>query len=258
MHRRRFLAVIFLLIACLAVPAGSSADNLQELQPLRVGAILPLSGDFAFVGKEMQRGMQLALEDFSDYRIEIIYEDDRTFDAKSAVLAAKRLTGIEKVDILFNAVVNTTPAIASIVKSTATPTFVIWDSNKRLKALQGPIYGMGFSTEGAGEDMADFAYYEKGLRRISVISAHDEWSEIISNSFAERFAAAGGVVVQHSRVQITETDLRALILKAMQNKAEAIYAPLFSQSLTALIKQARAFRFPGILLTADGFFAAGN
>lgn len=68
---------------------------------LKIGAILPLTGDLAYVGQEMQRGMGLALQEADNPNIKIIYEDDLTFDIKSSVNAANKLVNLDKVDVVF-------------------------------------------------------------------------------------------------------------------------------------------------------------
>lgn len=240
------ISIILTLSCAFAVPH----DNEQRL---KVGAILPLSGDLSFVGTEIQRGMQLGMMDFSDGKIELLYEDDQSFAKTESVKAAKKLVEVDGISLLLNGAVNTANAIAPILQKRGVPGVVVWDNNRSIARMGGSVYSIGFSTELAGEDMAEFAKSKLGIHRVSVVSAHDEWSELIAAAFVSKFGAIGGSVITQQQVVDNETDLRATILKIIAKNPDAIYAPLNPPVIENLIRQARQLGFKGKLLVADGF-----
>jgi len=220
---------------------------------LKAGALLPLSGEFHFVGRALQQGMELALKDYQSEQIEICYEDDQTFRDLTAVTAVKKLVNVDNVDVVLNSVVNTSSAIAPILNKKKVPGVVIWDNNKRIQQLGDWIFAQGVSTELAGEDMAEHAFKNLAVKNVSVISVHDEWSEIISSAFIDKFQRLGGTVDLHEKFLVEENDFRSLVSRIKKKKSEAIYFPLFPHSLQALVKQLRAFDYDGYLLTGDSF-----
>ncbi len=226
---------------------GQKADNL-----IRVGAILPLSGDLAFIGGEMQKGMELALKEQPDAGIRIVYEDDQTFDLKSSVNAANKLINSDHAQVILNSAVNTTKALAPILTENKVPGIVVWDGNKTIDGLGGYVFGNGFSTELAGEKMAEFAYGKLGARHVAVVSAFDEWSEIISQAFVDKFKALGGNIDIWDKVKLDEKDLRVNAAKIKDKESEAIFLPLFLQSFNSLAKQSRDLGYKGYFLTGDG------
>ena len=76
------LAVLF-LVSCAQV----------ETEKTKVGAVLPMSGLFAFYGEDQRTGMELALEEVGD-KIEIIYEDSAGENTK-AIAAFNKLTNVD-------------------------------------------------------------------------------------------------------------------------------------------------------------------
>ena len=222
-------------------------------QPIKIGAILPLSGDFSAVGIEMQRGMEIALQERSNKDIKVLYEDEQTFNDVLALNALNKLIAADKVSLVFNSVVANIKALAPRLKETKTPGVVLWDSNELIGNLNEYVFSIGFSTEQAGARMADFAYSTLGLKNAAVVSAIDEWSEIISTAFSNRFTSLGGTIALYEKINLETRDVRTSITKIKKVNAQAIYFPLYLQSLSSLVKQARELDYRGHLLSADAF-----
>ena len=248
----RLLGMLLMMSVMLAVQSVY-AEPTEYAQKLKVGAILPLSGELSFVGTEIQRGMQLGMSDFSDGKIELIYEDDQSFAKTETVKAAKKLVEVDQIHLLLNGAVNTANAVAPILANRGIPGVVVWDNNRSIAQMGGHVYSIGFSTELAGEDMANFARSKLQIHNVSVVSAHDEWSELIAGAFVAKFGAIGGHIDTQQQVGDHETDLKATILRIIAKKSEAIYAPLNPPVIENLIRQARQLGFKGKLLVADGF-----
>jgi branched-chain amino acid transport system substrate-binding protein len=112
---------------------------------------------------------------------------------------------------------------------------------------------MGYSTERAGDKMASFAYQKLGVKTAAVVSAYDEWSEIIYSSFIDKFKKLGGKVDLHEEVKLEENDFRSIIAKIKNKKSESIYVPLYGSALDNFLKQAKEAGYKGFILSADGF-----
>lgn len=225
--------------------------NIQA-EALKVGAILPLTGDLAQVGLELRRGLEIATKESGD-EIELIIEDDNSFNKSSAVNAVHKLIKVDKVDVILIAAVNTVSAVDPILKDNDIPSLIIWDSNRKILNFKSNVFGFGFSTEYAGQEMANFAFADLNSKSVAIVSVQDEWSEIISSAFKEQFKLLGGRIVSKNEISLTEVDLRTIASRIVAKKPDAIYFPLFGSSLTSLVKQLRAKGYQGKLLTADGF-----
>ena len=66
---------------------------------LSLGVILPLSGPLAFVGEDVRRGMEIAINKYENSRLRIKFEDDG-YKGTNAASAAQRLLTIDRVDLL--------------------------------------------------------------------------------------------------------------------------------------------------------------
>ncbi len=227
-------------------PFGSAQGK-----PLKVGAILSLTGSLDFVGKGMQQGMELARADYPNTLVEVSYEDDKSLDRTAAVGAVSKLINVDRAALIFNTAVNETNVMAPILNREHVPGVTLWDSDQLIANAGEYVFTVGYGTELNGERMAEFAYRQLGLRHIAVVSAKEEWSTIISDAFTKRFSALGGTIDLHEKINLEETDLRGIILKVKQAKSEALYFPTFLQSLPSIIRQSRELGFRGKLLTGD-------
>lgn len=236
--------------------AGAQELSAQEKQEVKIGAILPLTGVISSVGEAMHRGLQMAAGDAKHISVKLIVEDDATANRTRAVSSAKKLAGVDKVDIVFNAYASTVSAFASVLKNAGVPCLVLWDSNRSLQKLGSHIIGFGFENELAGEDMADFSRHKLNHKSVGIVSFHDEWSEVITTAFEDRFKQSGGRISLREQVNGDTTDFRTIMTRLKSLKPDAVYLPLYGIGLQSAIKQARAVNFEGEILTADSFVDA--
>jgi branched-chain amino acid transport system substrate-binding protein len=101
MNRRRFLATTTFGTAALGFPAVLRA---QTKDPIRIGFPLPLTGPFAALANDQQRGAQLAQEELNakggilGRKVEVLFRDDQL---KPAVGAQRTKELIENEKVLF-------------------------------------------------------------------------------------------------------------------------------------------------------------
>ncbi len=239
------LAVIVAAIV-LSQPTGKATGKKE----VKVGAVLALSGDYGVFGTALQRGVEIASEELNEkggIRYSIIFEDDGNFEIIRAVEASRKLVDVDKVDVSFVTAANEAKSISPIFESGKTPLVVLFDSNNELANLGNYTFGMGFSTEGAAQSLARFAYSNLGARTVAIVYTFDDWSNLIAKEFKKEFELLGGNVMLFERTDFYEKDFRTIIEKSQ--KTDAIYAPLLLPS--KLIKQSKELGYKGYLLSAD-------
>ena len=79
--------------------------SIQEKTPIKIGALLPLSGPNAKYGEEIRQGIELAREELNSQggingrNVEVLYEDDQA-DPKTGVSAIQKLIDVEGVHVI--------------------------------------------------------------------------------------------------------------------------------------------------------------
>lgn len=220
---------------------------------LKIGAALPLTGVGAYGGVPMMEGMRLAAEKLPPGRLDLVFEDDLSVNSAATTRVVKKMAEIDNAQVIVNSIVNTVTAIAPYLRQKEIPCLVLWDSNQRIAGLGEYVFGFGYSTEAAGEDLAKYAATDLRLRKVAILGVHDEWSEIIGRSFEEQFTALGGAVVFREEVSAEESDLRAIVLRLRKSGADGFYGPLFGPPFLAFVRQSRELGFFGQLLSGDAF-----
>jgi branched-chain amino acid transport system substrate-binding protein len=239
MPKKIFWIIIGVVVIILLVILSSSSHITKRTSAIKMGVIIPMTGDYALIGDELKKGVDLAVSQLLAQGIDIttIYADDR-FDPKEAVSAANKLISIDKVDFTVLFSVEEARPVVSVFNNAKIPLVVLWDSNSFLKDAGPFVFSNGFSTEKGGKQMADFAFNSLKLRNVAVVSHVDAWSDIISKAFKSQFEKDGGKIVYDDSVQVGTTDFRLIISKMKAANPDGVYAPLIPFDSVSFIKQA--------------------
>jgi len=210
------------------------------------------------VGQAMQQGIELAIDEinmqggFKGKPLQVVIEDDRLFVAGpiGAVTAAEKLVSQDHIVAGLVTAVNDAKPASPTFEINHVPLVTLWDSNEELENLGDYTFGIGFSTERAGEVMAEHAYNKLGLRRVASAYHIDEWSQLIQENFVRRFKELGGEVKEFGAYSPEEKDYRTLIAQVNQVKANGFYFP-FIMNGDLIFKQLKELGFKGTILTGD-------
>jgi branched-chain amino acid transport system substrate-binding protein len=224
-----------------------------DQQQFAVGALLPLTGDLASFGNEIQRGMQLAEKESLSCPLTVNYEDDESYNYTHAISAVKRMIDTKGVTLVFVGALNIGRAVIPFLTRSKIPAVVVWDYYESMKDFGPNLFSIGYSTEKAGANMSTFAHSKLGAHSAAIISMHDDWSEAISSAFEKNFARADTQIKNHDRVTPQDTDFRSVIVRALKVSPDVIYAPLNGMQVVTLIQQLREAGYKGPILTGDGF-----
>lgn len=113
MSRKKLVGVIIIIVVIVGVVLfkQNSEPNINEV---KLGLMLPLTGDYGAAGQNMQKGMELAIEQYQKNNpgvtIKVATEDD-AYDSAKGVSAYKKLVDLDKVDTIL---MLSTPVIDTI------------------------------------------------------------------------------------------------------------------------------------------------
>lgn len=250
------IIVIILIVVGISY-FSKNFNQTANKKPIKVGVILPLSGDLAFLGEQIKKGIDLAIEEYKGkgINVEVIYEDDQSLSPSVAVNAANKLLNIDKIDVGLTMLVEESRPIAPIFNKKEVPLLVLWDSNKLIQQSGQYIFSNGFSTELAGETMANFAYNELNLKTVAIVGHIDPWADIITKSFKDKFEIMGGKVVYDEQFNTETKDYRTAILKIKQLDSDAIYFPMIPMNSVNFLTQSKQLGLRSLFLTGDSFIS---
>ncbi|MFW6251059.1 MAG: ABC transporter substrate-binding protein [Alkalispirochaetaceae bacterium] len=193
--------IILLLLSITPILIPMGARSSEEAEPVRIALGVPLSGDWADKGEQIQRGAELAVTELNNAGgilgrpVELLVGDTEGHPKKATVLA--RTWSEDPTVIAEVGGFASTPAIAAQRIYHAAGLLQV------SPAVGHPAFAAGspwsFSmiglNEGEGESNARYAFDELGSRRAAIIFSDSEWGRRASTEFAQTFSSLGGDVV---------------------------------------------------------------
>jgi len=116
-HKGFWIAIAVMLVLIIGIIVWQQQQPAQqEEKVVKIGAILPLTGDLAFMGEFEKNGMLVAEEIFKDKNFKIIFEDSRG-KASDGVSAANKLINIDNVQFIISSTTGVSRSVASLLNS---------------------------------------------------------------------------------------------------------------------------------------------
>jgi branched-chain amino acid transport system substrate-binding protein len=223
------LVVALLLAACGG--GGGASGGSGGGEPIRIGALTSLTGNFTPWGVQVRAGMQLAVNEInqaggaSGRRVELVVADDQS-KAQEGARAIERLTEREHV-VAVGGVISSDVGLATarIAEQSRVPLFLV-------KAGAGTILTSSsrstFRTCLPSAPMVAgpiLQYVQsKGLKRVGAIVADYAWGQAIKAALEKAFAAAPDVKLQIEVAPVGETDFTTYLRALQRLKPQMIVA----------------------------------
>lgn len=234
----KFISSSLSVLCCFLLSTGSPEAASAE-KPLKVGAIMALSGDAASIGEAVKNGMMLAYDELPPdkrERIDLQFEDDG-LAAKNAVSAFTKLTSSNGVDVILNFSSGTAHAIAPLAESKKIP-FVAIASDGRI--VQGRKYSVLFWV--TPDEEAKVTVPEalrRGYKRVARILTTQEGVIAARDAF-DRFNSGRIAVVLDEEYPPDIKDFRPFIAKLRSRKdIDAVFPILLPGQCGTFAKQLR-------------------
>lgn len=221
MVSRRVFTRTFLALSLFAtIPATGFAQ-----ERVKVGLILPLTGPFASIGKQVDAGARLFLAQngtsFGGKTVEVILKDDGG-NADATRRLAQEMVVNDKVAVL--AGFGLTPlalAAAQVATQAKIPEIVMAAATATITEASPYIVRSSFTLPQAAEPMADWALQNNIKKVFTVVTDYGPGIDA-EVSFATKFKAGGGIV-ESVRVPLRNPDFAPFLQRAGEAKPDALF-----------------------------------
>lgn len=196
-------------------------------EPIKIGALLILSGDFAKYGERSKHAIEVAVEAFNQNlenknKVEVLYEDTQA-DAKTAVLAYEKLKNIDKVRAIIGPLLQVeAAAITPLIVKDKVPVFSVAPVpiQNRSTVINPLVVWPDPTLE--SEQMAEYVFTQ-GVKNIAVMGTQDSWENEVSDAFSRKFESLGGKVIDKEIVLQDSKDTRLSITRVLAKNPEAVF-----------------------------------
>lgn len=239
---RKYL-MCFLTVALYGCVLLLNSCTEKKAEIIKIGAMLPLSGDAAQYGEWGKNGISLAVDEINSKggikgnKIEVVYEDDAA-DPKKGVSTVNKLISIDKVKVIIGPIPSAvTLAIAPICENNKV--VVLSSSSNPIITHAGDyIFRNWPSDDFEGSAMAQYAIKMK-FNNIAVFHINNEYGLGIATIFKEQYIKLGGRVLITEAFMQGGSDMRSLLTKIKSYNPDAIYLIGHTKENGYIVKQAR-------------------
>lgn len=241
--------------AAALLSAGGAA--LAQGAPFKIGLILPMTGQQATTGRQIEAAARLWIAQNGDTvagrKVELIVKDDTSLPDQTRRLAQELVVN-EKVDVL--AGMGITPsamAVAPLATQSKTPLVVMAAATSSITEASPFIVRSSFTLPQASVGLADWAP-KNGIKTVVTLVSDYGPGIDAEKYFSERFQFNGGKVSEKLRVPLRNPDFAPFLQKVRDLKPDALFVFVPSGAGAAVMKQfgERGMDKAGIKLIGTG------
>lgn len=229
------IGIIFTLVVVIGgVAYFENIGDSSETGPLKFGFISVLSGQYAVIGENHQKGFALAhaeyLKEYPERQVEIFIEDDQ-FDSKRGLSAYKKLTEINGIDALFNVSSPTINVIHEMATAQDLP--VIQTGEEGYESLNDSVFqilpsslpaliALGEHTKEGFPENTSIAYSNEA----TIIKFFERFQEGYENEFLGEYKLIADQDFWRTATQILAGDPEAVVIIAFPEQGARLVQEL--------------------------------
>lgn len=212
---------------------GSGGGGSEESDTVKLGFVLPLTGNAPNIGAAMKNGAQLAIDEINaagginGKQIEAIFEDDENKPA-TAPNAITKLIDQDNVDAVLGTYASSCSiAMTAIANENKKVMLSIGSTNAKVTAEGGEyIFRACFIDPFQGEIAAKFVYEDLESSKAALLyDVGKDYCVGISSTFVETYESLGGEIVYEGKYNTGESDFKSYLTEIKNSGAEVVYIP---------------------------------
>lgn len=237
-----YLKPLLILLFVISLVFGSCQSPSGKTE-VKIGAILPLTGEVANWGEDSSHAIDVAIERANQkstkYSYKVVYEDSKG-NAAEAVAAARKLIGVDKVPVIIgDNISGPTIAMLSVTDAAKVPVISPSASSPKLTGMSKYFFRVYPSDTAEGAFMADIAAGKLGLKRVAVLFVTNDFGTGLRDVFTKTFTSKGGAIVESLGYNEDETDFRPYLAKVKAASPDGVYLAGYYKDGGAILKQSK-------------------
>lgn len=248
------LTVVFVLLTTAFV--GCSKKS--EPKEIKIGAILPLTGDIASYGVRVKAGAEIALEELQSKglpTISIEFQDDEN-KSNNAVGIMKTFCSIKKYPVVIGAAGSSVSmAIAPIANQYKVVQISPLSSSEELSVKGGDYFFRVCPVDDQQAKILASWVAEKSYDKVAVIYTDNAWGTGLAEAFRKYYKPVNGQISLFEGTKEGEVDFRTILAKVQAEGCKAIISPTYPKEGGVLIRQAKELGLVCDMYGADNWGA---
>ncbi|MBQ7265740.1 MAG: ABC transporter substrate-binding protein [Firmicutes bacterium] len=249
------LSLMFALTACQKKAEENQAPQEEEIvdttpevitqSSIKVGGILPLSGDAASYGEAVKNGATLAAEEINamnkPYTLELDIRDDRA-NVEDAVEIYNTLKQ-EQAQVILGPFTN---SCAEQVRKTSPNDkllhlLVSTTEEKLTGGKNKNVFRFCYNNKAKGEAAADYML-KNGITQAAILyESSDTYSKALKQAFSDRFKQGGGTVVVEEYFAKGDRDFKTQADRFKKYNFKAVFMPIYYTQAQEILLQFKKY-----------------
>lgn len=247
------------VVIIVAFAAGN--EGTQETEPIKFGAIAPLTGDAASYGVADQHAKMLAVEEINaaggidGRQIEVVWEDSKCNGTDGATAVQKLINVDQAQFVLADSCSGATLAELAITEPAGVFLLSGLASSPDL-TIEGDHFFRTYPSDAfAGRVVAAYATKDLGAETVAIISEKTDYAQGLRKSFMAGYTRT--IMVDES-YDSDETDFRTIATKVKEANVDAVYvSPQTPATGLLVLKQLQEAGVTVQILTNDAMLDRG-
>jgi branched-chain amino acid transport system substrate-binding protein len=196
--------------------------------PIKIGVILPLTGDAATYGEPALNVYKLAVNEINNAGgvngrpLQLVTEDGKC-TGQDAASAAQKLVNVDNVQVILGGFCSGESLAAVPIAAQAKVALFSGGSSSPKLTDASPYFSRDYPSDATqGKVLADVAYNDKGWRKIAFIQEQTDYAQGVYDAFSQEFQKLGGTVTNDQFTTGT-TDFRSVVTKIRDAKPDAVF-----------------------------------
>jgi branched-chain amino acid transport system substrate-binding protein len=255
----KIIISIICLIVAISLVFGIAKNKPKEGNPIRIGAVISLTGFAAPWGEYGKNGINLAVKNINEKggingrKVEVIFEDDHT-DPKDSVSAYNKLVSIDKVDGVIGSVFDftTQPLLPLALSNKVT---LISPSNFRIEGAFDLNQQSFVMLPDFNKVIRELKNYLSGskVKNLAVVHFQSGFGKEIAKTLDGVMKENGQTgIIDEEYATIGGNDFRTTITKLKSQKVEAVFLDMVGDDPKNFLVQAKQLGFKPIIISYNG------
>ena len=251
--KRQFLKLSLGLAAAACAATAGAADT----GPIKIGLILPMTGQQASTGRQIDAAVKLWVAQNGDKiagrKVEIILKDDAAVPDTTKRLAQELIVNDKVAVIAGFGITPTALATAPLATQSKTPLVVMAAATSSITEASPYIIRTSFTLPQVTIGIADWAAKNKIRRAVTLVADYGPGFDA-EKFFDSQFRLNGGQILDKLRTPLRAPDFAPVLQKVLDAKPDALFVFLPSGQGAAFMKQfaERGLDKSGVRLIATG------
>lgn len=231
------LLVLVLFSGCIT----SGWFTVTQTEPLRIGVVMPLSGEVAMYGLSSKAALEYAADKINwtinGKKIEFVYEDGKC-DGKEATIAYNKLVNVDNVDFIIGGLCSSESLVGDkIVNDAKVVTISNGSSSPEMRNTGEYMFSAYPLDDFETKFIAEYLYNDLNVRKVAIIAEDGDWGKVTEKMFSDNFQTLGGEIVAVEFNKKGETNLRSQLAKIKESNPEIIFSAEYPESIISLFVQ---------------------